>query len=355
MTNSGLDPEDATKRRAIADRDPASDGAFVFAVTTTGVYCRPSCPSRRPRPEHVRFFDLPRQAEAAGFRPCRRCRPDQVSLRQRHAAAVETACRRLETAEEEPSLAALAAAAGLSPHHFHRVFKRATGITPKAYAQALRERRVAGALARPGARVTHAVHAAGYGSAARFYEGAGARSGMAPRAAAAGGEGETVRFAIADSWLGRVLVAATVRGVCAVHLGDDDDALEAELARRFPAARHERGDVDLGPLVAAVLARIERPATAEELPLDICGTAFEHRVWQALRAIPPGETRSYAEIAAAIGRPGAQRAVARACAANPVAVLTPCHRVVRRDGGLAGYRWGTARKARLLGREADGS
>jgi AraC family transcriptional regulator of adaptative response/methylated-DNA-[protein]-cysteine methyltransferase len=341
------------KWRAVAERDAEADGAFVFAVRTTGVYCRPSCPSRRARPENIFFFDLAREAEAAGFRPCKRCRPTELSLQQARALAIEAACRTIEAAETPPSLSALAEAAGLSRYHFHRTFRAVTGVTPKAYAGQVRERRAAATL-RDSGGVTRAIYDAGYDSASRFYDGAKERLGMAPKTFRRGGEGEAIRSAIAESSLGLVLVAATERGICAVRFGDDQEALEAELHGLFPKARHLPADRAFSELARAVIARIEQPEAALELPLDIQGTLFEQRVWAALRAIPTGETRSYGAVAAAIGQPTAARAVARACAANPVAVLTPCHRVVPAVGGLGGYRWGSARKGELLRREGAG-
>ncbi|MEZ5904622.1 MAG: Ada metal-binding domain-containing protein [Geminicoccaceae bacterium] len=275
------------KWRAIAERDAEADGAFVFAVRTTGVYCRPSCPSRRAKPENIRFFDLAREAEAAGFRPCKRCRPTELSQQQTRALAIEAACRTIEAAETPPSLAALAAAAGLSPHYFHRTFREVTGVTPKAYAGQVRERRAARALQdSAGASVTRAIYAAGYDSAARFYDGATERLGMAPRTFRRGGEGEAIRSAIASCSLGLVLVAATGRGICAVRFGDDEEALLAELRALFPKARHLPPDAAFNELALAVIGRIEQPAAAAELPLDIQGTLFEQRVWAALRAIP---------------------------------------------------------------------
>ncbi len=343
------------KWRAIAERDAEADGAFVFAVRTTGVYCRPSCPSRRAKPENILFFDLAREAEAAGFRPCKRCRPTELSLQQTRALAIEAACRTIEAAETPPSLAVLAAAAGLSPHHFHRTFRAVTGVTPRAYAGQVRERRAAATLRDEATGgVTRAIYDAGYDSASRFYDGARDRLGMAPRAFRRGGEGEAIRSAVTPSSLGLVLVAATARGICAVRFGDDAEALGTELRTLFPKARHLPPDQAFSELVEAVIGRIEQPAAVEELPLDIQGTLFEQRVWAALREIPTGETRTYGAVAEAIGQPTAARAVARACAANPVAVLTPCHRVVPAAGGLGGYRWGAERKGELLHREGAG-
>ncbi len=338
--------------RAVLERDAEADGAFVFAVRSTGIYCRPSCPSRRPKLGNILLFDLPREAEEAGFRPCRRCRPNELSLRQKRSFAVEAACRTIEAADKPPPLAALAKAAGQSPHHFHRVFREITGVTPKAYAATVRERRLARTLqAGEAGGITRAILDAGYDSTSRFYEGARERLGMNPRTFRRGGEGETIRSAVAPSSLGLVLVAATARGICAVRFGDDPKALEAELRALFPKARHVPADAAFEDLVRRVVARIEQPASAEELPLDIQGTLFEQRVWKALRAIPLGETRSYGEIAREIGAPRAARAVGRAVGANPVAVLVPCHRLLPASGELGRYHWGSDRKKALLERE----
>lgn len=349
MVEPAFDTE-AARWQAVLARDPAADGHFVYAVRTTGVYCRPSCPSRAARRENVRFFTLHAEAEAAGFRPCRRCRPDQPSVTQRHVLAVEQACRRIEAAEGPVRLEVLASEAGLSPHHFHRIFRRITGVTPKAYETAVRARRTAAGL-REATSVTEAIYAGGYAAPSRFYAQAGGLLGMTPRAWRAGGRGVRIRHAVAQSWLGPVLVAATDRGVCAIRFGEDAETLVAGLRASFPQAELVAGDPAFAALVSEVVARIAAPGQAFDLPLDIQGTAFQQRVWAALRAIPPGNTATYAEIAARIGQPGAARAVGRACGANPVAVAIPCHRAVRGDGGLGGYRWGLARKRRLLERE----
>jgi AraC family transcriptional regulator of adaptative response/methylated-DNA-[protein]-cysteine methyltransferase len=343
---------DAARWAALVSRDPAADGRFFVAVRTTGIYCRPSCGSRRPRRENVRFYDSGAEAAAAGFRPCKRCRPDQaMSPAAVRAAAVARACRLIEEAEELPDLAALAAAGGMSRFHFHRVFKEQTGLTPRGYAAARRAARVRASL--PGsATVTAAVYDAGFNSGGRFYAAATGMLGMTPRRFRAGGVGETIRFAVGQCSLGAVLVAATDQGVCAVTLGDDPAALVRDLEDRFPAAELVGGDADFEGLVARVIGLIEAPGQGLDLPLDIRGTAFQQRVWQALRDIPPGRRATYAEIAARIGAPRAVRAVAQACAANPLAVAIPCHRVVRTDGALSGYRWGVERKAKLLEREA---
>lgn len=335
---------------AVVARDPAADGRFVYAVRTTGVYCRPGCGARTPRRENVSFHTTPAAAREAGFRPCLRCRPDDPPGRARHAGAVARACRLIEAAEEPPALAALARVAGLSPFHFHRVFRGLTGVTPKAYAEAVRAQRLAAAL--PGAAsVTQAAHAAGYGTAGRFYAVAEKRLGMAPAAARRGGDGIAIRFSVAGCSLGFVLVAATERGLCAILLGDDPEALAHDLRARFPRADIAGAQIGFAARVAEVVAFVEAPGLGLELPLDIGGTAFQQRVWAALRAIPPGRTATYAEIAKGIGQPAAVRAVARACAANAHAVAIPCHRVVRGDGSPSGYRWGVARKADLLMRE----
>ena len=335
---------------AVVDRDRTAEGHFVLAVTTTGIYCRPGCPARRPRRENVRFFAHAEQAERAGFRPCKRCRPEGPTIEERRAAAVARACRLIDSAEEAPDLAALAHEAGMSRYHFHRVFKSATGLTPRAYAAARRAQRVRKAL-QEGATVTDAIHEAGYGSAGRFYDASEEVLGMPPASYRRGGRAETIRFALGECSLGSILVAATGRGVCAILLGDDPEPLLRELEDRFANARLVGGDEAFEGMVRRAVALVEAPSLGYDLPLDVRGTAFQQRVWQALRDIPPGSTMSYAEVADRIGAPGAARAVARACATNPVAVAIPCHRVVRRDGGLSGYRWGVERKRALLERE----
>ncbi|WCS28232.1 bifunctional DNA-binding transcriptional regulator/O6-methylguanine-DNA methyltransferase Ada [Methylobacterium sp. NMS14P] len=346
------DPSDAARWAALAARDARADGTFVYAVRTTGVYCRPSCAARAARPENVSFHRTCAEAEAAGFRPCRRCRPDEPALAERRAEAVARACRLIETAETMPSLAALARAAGLSAYHFHRVFKDATGVTPGAYAAAHRAAAVARRL--PGAAsVTEALYEAGYGAASRFYAEGAPRLGMAPAAYRMGGAGLRIRFGIGACSLGAILVAATEAGVCAILLGDAPEPLLRDLQDRFPAAEIEGGDPAFEGWMARVIGLVETPGSGLDLPLDIRGTAFQQRVWTALRKIPVGSTATYAEIARAIGLPTATRAVAQACGANPVAVAIPCHRVVRSDGALSGYRWGVARKRALLDREAE--
>jgi AraC family transcriptional regulator, regulatory protein of adaptative response / methylated-DNA-[protein]-cysteine methyltransferase len=342
---------DGARWEAVRRRDPAFDGKFFFAVRTTGVYCRPSCASRAAKRENVSFYATREAAEKAGFRACKRCRPDRLGAPGPEVEAVRRACERIASAEEAPSLASLAAGAGMSPFHFHRLFKKATGVTPKAYAAQTKARRAAEGL-RSAGTVTEAIYDAGFNSSSRFYETAAARLGMTPTALRRGGEGAVIRFAVGETSLGAVLVAATEKGACAIMLGDDPDALTRELQDRFPRAELVGGDAEFERLVAQAVGLVEAPGKRNDLPLDIRGTAFQERVWQALRAIPPGKTATYAEIARAVGQPKAVRAVAQACAANPLAVAIPCHRVVRSDGDLSGYRWGVERKRALLDREA---
>lgn len=353
MTTRTYDSDEA-RWEAVRRRDPAADGHFFFSVASTGVYCRPSCAARQPRRENVAFHPSTAAAERAGFRPCKRCRPTEPPQRERHAALVAAACRRIEEAEEPPTLDALAAAAGLSPHHFHRVFKDIAGVTPKAYASAHRARRVRRELDGAGS-VTQAIYDAGFNASSRFYEASAGLLGMTPAAWRDGGRGAEIRFAVAESSLGPILVAATGQGVCAIQFGDEPERLVRDLQDRFPKATLVGGDEAFEALVARVVGHVESPRRGLDLPLDLRGTAFQQRVWQALRAIPPGETASYADIARRIGAPGAVRAVAGACAANAVAVVVPCHRVVRTDGALSGYRWGVERKRVLLAREASGA
>lgn len=336
---------------AVAARDARADGQFVYSVRTTGVYCRPSCAARPARPENVAFHDDPATAERAGFRACRRCQPDQAPLAQRQAEQVAVLCRFIEEAEEPPTLEALGARVGWSTFHLHRVFKRVTGLSPKAYAAAHRARRVREGLG-SGASVTEAIYGAGFNSSGRFYEGAQQMLGMTPGRWRAGGQDADIRFAIGRCSLGEILVARSEQGVCAILLGDDADALARELQDRFANARLIGGDADFERTVAQVVGLVEQPQLGLALPLDVRGTAFQQRVWQALQQIPAGHTASYAEIAQRIGTPRAVRAVAQACAANALAVAIPCHRVVRQDGQLSGYRWGVERKRALLAREA---
>ena len=341
---------DDARWEAVRRRDPAADGAFYRSVRTTGVYCRPSCAARLARRENVEFHLTCADAERAGFRPCKRCRPNEAGLAERHAAAVAKACVLIDEADEMPRLEALAAAVGLSTYHFHRVFKSVTGVTPKAYADARRGERVRQELGRS-ETVTQAIYGAGFNSNGRFYAASDSLLGMTPTQYRTGGNGNVIRFAVGECWLGSILVAATDKGVCAIEFGDDPDVLVRALQDRFPKAQLVGGDHTFEQLVAKVVGFIEAPAQGLDLPLDIRGTAFQKRVWNAIRDIPAGATASYADLARRIGRPSASRAVAQACASNMLAVAIPCHRVVRRDGGLSGYRWGVERKEALLTRE----
>ncbi len=343
--------EDDARWTEVRARNKDADGQFVYSVRTTGVYCRPSCPSRLANPANVAFHMSTEAAEAAGFRPCKRCKPDEAPLADRQAELVAAACRKLTTSEVAPTLDELAYAAGLSPHHFHRLFRAQTGLTPRDYARAERARRMREGLA-DAASVTDAIYGAGYGSGSRFYERADETLGMTARQFREGGAGETIRFAVGETSLGAILVAASSRGICAILLGDDPDALARDLQDRMPKASLIGGDSEFEQLVAQVVALVEAPQLGHRLPLDIRGTAFQQRVWNALLAIPAGRTASYSEIADAIGAPAAVRAVAQACAANRLAIAIPCHRVVRTDGALSGYRWGVERKQELLEREA---
>jgi AraC family transcriptional regulator of adaptative response/methylated-DNA-[protein]-cysteine methyltransferase len=332
-------------------RDRSADGQFWYSVATTGVYCRPSCPSRRANPENVTLHDTLEAARVAGFRPCKRCNPDGASLEAQNAARVAQACRLIQESEEPLSLARLAAAVGLSPSYFHRMFKAATGLTPKDYAQAHRAERVREHLTR-GQSVTATIYDAGFNSTGRFYEKTADMLGMTPSRYRAGGTDEDIRFAVGQSSLGAILVASSDKGVAAILMGEDPEALVQDLQDRFPRARLIGGDTDYERLVARVVGFIEAPQIGLDLPLDVRGTAFQQRVWRALGQIPPAKTMSYAEIARLIGAPKAVRAVAGACASNRIAVAIPCHRVVRNDGSLSGYAWGVERKRALLAREA---
>ena len=335
---------------AVIAKDKGADGQFYFAVRTTGVYCRPSCPARPARRENVVFHSSCEAAEAAGFRACKRCRPREASQSERHAAMVASACALIKRSEDPPRLAALAAASGLSPFHFHRVFKAATGLTPKAYADAHRADRVRKALP-SSTTITGAIYDAGFNSNGRFYAASAQVLGMTPGRYRAGGDLTQIRFAIGECSLGSILVAATEKGVCAILLGRDPDALVRQLQDRFTKAELIGGDAAFEKLVAKVIGFVEQPRLGLDLPLDVQGTAFQQRVWQALRSIDVGNTASYGDIAARIGQPRSTRAVARACAANMIAVAIPCHRVIRTDGRLSGYRWGVQRKRALLERE----
>ena len=344
-----LPSDDASRWKAVLRRDRRADGRFVYAVTSTGIYCRPSCPSRRPRPDRVRFFDDVEAAERAGFRACLRCRPRQAAV-DPWIEKIRRACVYLANVDGHPSLATLAARLGGSPYHLQRNFKRIVGVSPREYAEACRLRKVKRRL-RQGGRVTGAMFDAGYGSSSRFYERAVPKLGMSPSAYRRGGAGMSIRYTVVDSPLGRLLVAATERGVCAVAMGASRAELERALEREYPAASLAADEGALARWTTAILAHLAGRRPELDLPLDVQATAFQWQVWQALASIPYGETRSYAEVAAAIGRPRAARAVARACATNPVALAIPCHRVVASTGGLGGYRWGVARKQKLLARE----
>jgi AraC family transcriptional regulator of adaptative response/methylated-DNA-[protein]-cysteine methyltransferase len=344
-------PRDDERWAAFVARDASYDGRFFVAVKTTDIYCRPSCPARRPKREHIRFYETAAEAEHAGFRPCKRCKPDQPSLSEQYAGKVAEACRLIETAEEEPSLDALARKVGLSPYHFHRIFKATLGVTPKAYATAHRNKRVREELPRS-ATVTEAIYGAGFNSNGRFYATSFEVLGMSPSAFRSGGPDAEIKFAIGKSSLGLVLVAASDRGVCAIFFGDSADELARDLKKQFPRAKLVGDDPAFEQLVAKVIGFVEDPRIGFDLPLDIRGTAFQHRVWDALRRIPVGSTASYAEIAKAIGEPKAVRAVARACGSNRIAVAIPCHRVIGSDGSLTGYAGGIERKRALLAKEA---
>lgn len=343
---------DDRRWQSVAGNDAAADGDFFYAVKTTGVYCRPSCASRLPHRENVVFFDSRAQAERAGYRPCKRCTPDRVSRTARDVDRIAKACRMIETNETAPRLDALAQQAGISSHHFHRLFKRITGLTPHQYASAHRDRKLRKKLA-GGASVTDAMHDAGFNSTGHFHATAEQTLGMTPKNYRDGGVDSSIRFAIGECTLGSILVAGTDRGICAISLGDDPEALVHELQDRFARARLVGGDRAFERHVAQIVGFVEAPAVGLDLPLDIRGTAFQRRVWQALHDIPAGSTASYGEIAERIGAPKSVRAVAGACAANKLALAIPCHRVVRTDGSLSGYRWGVERKRRLLENEAS--
>lgn len=341
---------DDERWQAVASRDSKLDGAFLFAVRTTGVYCRPTCPARRGLRRNVCFFATCQEAEAAGFRPCKRCRPKDESPAQRQAVIVAQACRMIEQSDRVLSLGELADTAGLSAYHFHRLFKTHTGVTPKAYATAHRSQRVRHELATR-CTVTQAVYNAGFHSSGRFYESAAGILGMAPKTFRAGGKDTSIRFAVGECWLGTILVAASDQGICAILLGDDAEALVQDLQKRFPQAKLTAGTAAFEQHIAKVVRFVEAPAIGLDLPLDIRGTAFQHRVWEALRKVPAGKTVTYAEIAKRIGRPKAVRAVGQAIGANPLAVAIPCHRVIRTGGAVCGYHWGVARKIALQQRE----
>jgi AraC family transcriptional regulator of adaptative response/methylated-DNA-[protein]-cysteine methyltransferase len=336
----------------VASRDRSADGGFFYSVKTTGVYCKPSCAARLPNPLNVQFHRSAADAEAAGFRPCKRCKPDAAPLAERYAAKVSEACRLIERADAPPALAELARAADLSAFYFHRVFKAVTCLTPRQYAMARRTRTVRDRLT-DSKTVTEAIYDAGFNSGSRFYEKSDQMLGMTPMEFRAGGGQTEIRFAIGECSLGAILVAQSARGICAISLGDDPDILLRDLQDRFWSARLIGGDSAFEGLVARVVGFIEAPRLGLDLPLDVRGTVFQQRVWRALQEIPVGATANYADIARRIGAPKAVRAVAGACAANPVAVAIPCHRVIKSDGALSGYRWGIERKRALLARETE--
>jgi len=342
---------DEARWKAVLARNAAFDGRFVYSVSTTGVYCRPSCPARRPKRAHVRFHRTKMEAERAGFRPCKRCKPDQPSLPEQYGDRIGAACRLIEEADQPPKLKDLARAVGLSPYHFHRIFKSVLGLTPKDYAAAHCHRRLRAGLG-SGATVTEALYDAGFNSSSRFYAVSTKVLGMTPTDFKNGAPDAEIQYAVGRCSLGYALVAASTKGVCAILLGSDPKSLSGDLRRQFPRARLIEADEDFRQLTAKVIAFVEDPRGRFDLPLDIRGTAFQHRVWDALRRIPPGSTASYAEIAKTIGAPKAVRAVAGACAANRIAVAIPCHRAVKTGGALSGYRWGVKRKRALLDKEA---
>jgi AraC family transcriptional regulator of adaptative response/methylated-DNA-[protein]-cysteine methyltransferase len=346
-----LTADDEAQWQAVLTKDARCDGQFVFAVSSTKIYCRPSCPSRRPRRERVSFFQLPETAEQAGFRACRRCHPRNADAKNSQVELVQRVCRLLEDTDvENTTLAALSEETGVSSFHLQRTFKKVMGVTPRQYADAARVSRFKGG-AREGKSVTTAMYDAGFGSSSRLYEQAGSQLGMTPATYGKGGRGATITYAIVKCSLGGLLVAATSKGVCSVKLGDSESALEADLKREFPAAEFQRDERRLSQSVQAVVDHLEGKSPHIDLPLDIQATAFQRQVWQQLRAIPSGQTASYSEVAQAIGQQKAVRAVARACATNPVALVIPCHRVIREDKSLGGYRWGLDRKKKLLERE----
>lgn len=347
-TTTAYDTEEA-RWDAVQARDAAADGHFFYAVRTTGVYCPPSAPARRPRRENVVFFDTAAAAEAAGYRPSRRVDPSGTAAQR--AALVACACRLIESSQTLPRLDVLADELGVSPFHFHRVFKAETGLTPKAYGAAYRARKLREELSAPATSITDAIYGAGFSSNSRFYAASDQLLGMRARDFRAGGAGTVIRFAVGQCELGAILVAQSQRGICAIQLGDDPEELVRDLQDQFPRAQLIGGDEAFEQQVAEVVGFVEAPSIGLRLPLDVRGTAFQERVWRALQEIPPGTTASYSQIADRIGAPKSVRAVAQACGANRIAVAIPCHRVVRRDGDLAGYRWGVERKRELLRRE----
>ena len=350
MMNMNAAPQVPDRWNAVLARDARADGSFVYAVSSTGIYCKPSCASRRPHRDRVVFFDTPADAVRAGYRACRRCKPDAAAAPDPWVDKIRRACVYLANVDGHVSLARLAARLGGSPYHLQRSFKRIVGVSPREYAEACRLQKIKRGL-RNGSRVTDAMIAAGYGSSSRFYERAASKMAMAPRAYGRGGAGMEIAYAIVDSPMKRLLVAATRHGVCAVYMGGSDAQLERELEAEYPAATLVSGHSGLKKWAADIVRHLEGRRPRLDLPLDVQATAFQWQVWNALSKIPYGETRTYKEVAASIGRPSAVRAVAHACASNPVSLVIPCHRVVRSGGGLAGYRWGIERKKALLAAE----
>ena len=358
MSNSEEDRELTNEQdarwRAVVERDSDFDDEFVYAVVTTGIYCRPSCAARTAKLQNVRFYDTAEAAKAAGFRPCLRCKPDEPTLRQQHATKIAEICRLIEASKTMPSLNQLAQRAQLSAHHFHRIFKAVTGVTPRAYALVCRAERMR-ATVRDCATVTQAIYDCGFNSSSRFYENSHEVLGMTPTNYRAGGANLNIIFALSKCSLGWILVAKSETGICAIALGDEPETLTRELEARFPHAARIDDDAAFATVIAQIVEFIEAPNREFDLPLDIRGTAFQQRVWQELRAIPCGETATYTQIAQRIDAPKAVRAVAGACAANSLAVVIPCHRVVKSDGALSGYRWGVERKRALLDQEKSPS
>jgi AraC family transcriptional regulator, regulatory protein of adaptative response / methylated-DNA-[protein]-cysteine methyltransferase len=336
--------------RAVEKKDPRAEGRFFYAVKSTGVYCRPNCAAKLAKRENVIFFETPEEAESAGFRACKRCRPKGDSQAEREAELVLRACELMRESEKNLSLDELAQAVGLSSFHFQRMFKRVSGVTPREYAMQLRDERAREALRRNGS-VTGAIYEAGYNASSRFYERSGKMLGMRPKQFGEGGVGQVIRYSIVESALGLVLIAGTECGICLVHFGETEEALENSLRKSFSRARIVKGDSEFKRWVKMVVQSIKEGESAKSLPIDLRGTVFQQRVWKELREIPQGTTTTYSKLAEKLGTPRAVRAVARACATNDVAVLVPCHRVVRSDGALAGYRWGIDRKRRLLASE----
>ena len=342
-------PDDAQRWAIVQQRDRSAATSFIYAVKTTGIYCRPGCSSRTPRRENVAFFENIGQARAAGFRPCKRCQPDAEELRAEHIDAVQAACKMIDEAEKPPSLQQLATAVHYSPSHFHRLFKQTIGVTPKAYAAMRRANRVRMEL-QGQSTVTAAVYGSGYGTSSRFYEQSDEVLGMKPAQYRKGGQDTAICVAVASTSLGKILVAATSKGLCAIEFADNKQELRRRLRERFPHAELKDSE-DFEAWLAEVVALVDAPSQPLSLPLDIQGTAFQRRVWEALRRIPAGTTTTYSEVAKQIGQPTAARAVAGACAANRLAVVVPCHRVIRSDGNMGGYRWGIQRKEALLAEE----